>query len=106
VILLRHRSLYSYGLSQSGSDWCYARCRRVATGEEYPETLRWLKFTRLNFTHDNKGGFYQRFPEPVGVDDAGTETGINSNAMVRSHLKSTDESYTITFLERSSLRIS
>jgi prolyl oligopeptidase len=104
-MVLRPRSLYCYGLSQSGSDWCHARCRHVATGDEYPETLHWLKFTRLNFTHDNKGAFYQRFPEPMGVDDAGTETGMNSNAMVLSHLKYTDKSYTIIFLVRNSLRI-
>jgi len=55
----------------------------VETGEDYPETLKWLKFTNLTFTHDNKGFFYQRYPEP-GIDakDAGTETGVNENAMV------------------------
>ena len=36
----------------------------------------------MSFTHDNKGLFYQRFPEPVGVDDAGTETGLNGNSKV------------------------
>jgi len=57
----------------------------VATGEDYPDKLQWIKFSALNFTPDNKGLFYQRFPEPVGVKDAGTETGINGNAMVRQH---------------------
>ena len=77
------RSLYVYALSQSGSDWCYARIRKVATGEDYPETINWLKFSSLSFTHDNKGLFYQRFPEPVGISDAGTEIGLNGNAKVR-----------------------
>jgi prolyl oligopeptidase len=82
--------LYAYALSQSGSDWCYARIRNVATGEDYPEKIEWLKFTSLNFTYDNKGLFYRRFPEPIGVNDAGTETGINGNAMVNDALKSTE----------------
>ena len=75
-------SLFSYGLSRSGSDWCHARIRKVATGEDFPEKLEWLKFTTLLFTHDNKGLFYQRYPQPEGVNDAGTETGLNRNAMV------------------------
>lgn len=74
-------SLFAYALSQSGSDWCHARIRNVATGEDYPDKIRWIKFSSLNITPDNKGLFYQRFPEPVGVKDAGTETGINGNAM-------------------------
>src|SRR5947207_11438818 len=77
------RSLYVYALSKSGSDWSYARIRKVATREDYPETINWLKFSSLSFTQDNKGLFYQRFPEPIGISDAGTETGVNSDAKVR-----------------------
>jgi hypothetical protein len=40
----------------------------------------------LTFTHDNKGVFYQRYPEPVGVKDAGTETTMSGNAMVHQTL--------------------
>ena len=28
-----------------------ARIRKVATGEDYPEKLEWLKFTSLSFSH-------------------------------------------------------
>ena len=76
-------TLYAYALSQSGSDWCYAKVRNVASGEDFSEKIEWLKFTGLSFTHDNNGFFYQRLPEPVGIEDAGTETGANKNAMVK-----------------------
>jgi prolyl oligopeptidase len=76
------RSLFAYALSQSGSDWCKAKIRRVESREDYPETLKWLKFTGLVFTHDNKGLFYSRYPEPVATKDEGTETDSNKNAMV------------------------
>jgi prolyl oligopeptidase len=75
--------LYAYALSQSGSDWYHAKIRQVATREDYPEKIEWLKFTDLSFTHDNQGFFYQRFPEPLGVKDAGAETGANRDAMVK-----------------------
>jgi len=79
--------LFAYALSQSGSDWCKAKIRKVETGEDYPETLEWLKFTGLIFTHDNKGLFYSRYPEPVGTEDEGTETEVNRNHMVQNPSK-------------------
>jgi prolyl oligopeptidase len=85
--------LYAYALSQSGSDWCYAKVRNVASGEDFSEKIEWLKFTGLSFTHDNKGFFYQRLPEPVGTDDAGTERGANKNAMVKQMRNFSEESY-------------
>jgi prolyl oligopeptidase len=100
-------TLYAYALSQSGSDWCHAKIRKVETGEDYPEKIEWLKFTGLNFTHDNKGFFYQRLPEPVGVKDAGTETGANRDAMVNSTTGIfLTNSHIITFLGPHSLRTS
>jgi len=60
----------------------------------------------MSFTHDNKGLFYQSFPEPVGVQDAGTEIRISGHAMVLSFLKYSEQSYAIILLGRNSLRIS
>jgi len=101
-------TLYAYALSQSGSDWCHAKVRNVASGEDFAEKIEWLKFTGLSFTHDNKGFFYQRLPEPVGIEDAGTETGANKNAMVKQMRNFSEElfSLTITFLRPTSPPIS
>ncbi|MDD4658707.1 MAG: prolyl oligopeptidase family serine peptidase, partial [Eubacteriales bacterium] len=55
--------LLAYALSASGSDWQKIRIRNVDTGEEYPETINWCRFTNLPWTPDGKGFFYSRFPE-------------------------------------------
>lgn len=55
--------LLAYALSASGSDWQEIRIRNVDTGQEYPETIHWCRFTNLPWTPDGKGFFYSRFPE-------------------------------------------
>jgi prolyl oligopeptidase len=75
--------MFAFALSNSGSDWSHARFRDLITKTEYPETLQWLKYTSMSFTHDKKGVFYQRFPEPAGTQDAGTETDVNGAPQVR-----------------------
>jgi prolyl oligopeptidase len=55
--------LLAYALSDSGSDWQKIRIRNVDTGQEYPETIHWCRFTNLPWTPDGKGFFYSRFPE-------------------------------------------
>lgn len=58
-------SLLAYGVSDSGSDWLVIRIKRVDTGEELPEQLRWAKFTSASWLADGRGFFYS-----VGVLDA------------------------------------
>lgn len=69
----------SYGLSSSGSDWITIKVMRVKDRVVQPDTLSWVKFTSIAWSHDNKGFFYSRFPEPKkrGSTDVGTETDIN-----------------------------
>ncbi|GIW07099.1 MAG: prolyl endopeptidase [Dehalococcoidia bacterium] len=63
----RDGSLLAYGLSRSGSDWQEIRIRRVETGEDLPETIRWVRFSSLAWRHDGAGFFYSRYPEPGSV---------------------------------------
>lgn len=54
----------AYGISASGSDWMEWKVRRVATGEDLPDHLRWVKFSGASWTRDGKGFFYSRYDEP------------------------------------------
>ncbi len=56
--------LLAYNLSQGGSDWRTIRVRDVSTGQDLPDTVRWVKFSGIAWTEDGKGFFYSRYPEP------------------------------------------
>jgi prolyl oligopeptidase len=58
--------LLVYGTASGGSDWQEFRVRDVATGQDRPDVLKWLKFSGAAWTHDNQGFFYSRYPEPTG----------------------------------------
>jgi prolyl oligopeptidase len=50
-----------YGTSVSGSDWETWRIRKVATGEDLPDTLDRIKFSSPAWAKDGSGFFYGRF---------------------------------------------
>jgi prolyl oligopeptidase len=56
--------LMAYGLSFSGSDWQEWKVRDVATREDLPDHLKWVKFSGASWSHDNQGFFYSRYDEP------------------------------------------
>ena len=57
---------FGYGTAAAGSDWNELHVRVIATGRDLPDTLRWIKFSGLSWTHDNAGFYYARFPTPAG----------------------------------------
>ncbi len=57
---------FGYGTAAAGSDWNELHVRIIATGRDRPDTLRWVKFSGLSWTHDNAGFYYSRFPTPAG----------------------------------------
>ena len=57
---------FGYGTAAAGSDWNELHVRRIATGRDLPDRLRWVKFSGLSWTHDNAGFYYSRFPAPTG----------------------------------------
>jgi prolyl oligopeptidase len=59
-------SLLAYSVSSGGSDWQQFRVREVASGRDLPDTIRWAKFSGASWTHDGRGFFYSRYPEPTG----------------------------------------
>ncbi|HMS16678.1 MAG TPA: prolyl oligopeptidase family serine peptidase [Planctomycetota bacterium] len=56
--------LLAWGFSKAGSDWTEWRVRRVATGEDLDDHLRWVKFSGATWSKDGKGFYYSRYPEP------------------------------------------
>ncbi|KAJ1424203.1 Peptidase S9, prolyl oligopeptidase, catalytic domain [Sesbania bispinosa] len=84
----------AYGLSSSGSDWVTIKVMRIQDKHVEPDTLSWVKFSSISWTHDSKGFFYSRYPAPKDgeVVDAGTETNANLFHEVYYHFLGTDQS--------------
>ncbi|KAJ3077267.1 hypothetical protein HDU98_004229 [Podochytrium sp. JEL0797] len=87
-------NLFAYALSQSGSDWVKIHVKQVGSDKDLEEKpIEWAKFTSIEWTHDEKGFFYGRFPTPaVSHDKAGTETESAENQMIYYHRIGTDQS--------------
>ncbi|KAJ0026246.1 hypothetical protein Pint_09290 [Pistacia integerrima] len=83
----------AYSLSSSGSDWTSIKVMRIEDQNEEPDTLSWVKFSGINWTHDSKGFFYSRYPAPKeGEVDAGTETDANLYHELYYHFLGTEQS--------------
>ncbi|KAF8656435.1 hypothetical protein HU200_060708 [Digitaria exilis] len=85
----------AYGTSGSGSDWVTIRVMRVSDREHLPDTLSWVKFSRIAWTRDGLGFFYSRFPAPSRDGealDSGIKTDVNLNHEVYYHFLGTDQS--------------
>ncbi|ORY31527.1 hypothetical protein BCR33DRAFT_723876 [Rhizoclosmatium globosum] len=86
--------LFAYAVSDSGSDWVKIHVREVGADKDLEvKPLEWAKFTGIEWTHDEKGFFYNRYPAPsVSLDKAGTETDVSKNQAVYYHRIGTDQS--------------
>ena len=54
--------LVAYSLSDGGTDWRTWHFRDVATGQDLPDVLRFIKFVPLAWTANSKSVYYARFP--------------------------------------------
>lgn len=57
-------ALLAYASAEGGADWETVRVRSIATGRDLADTVSWVRFSDLSWTHDSKGFFYSRYPEP------------------------------------------
>lgn len=79
----------AYATTVSGSDWQEIRVRNVDTRRDLPEQLKWVKFSDISWTRDNKGFFYQRYDEPK---TGNTLTNVNRGQKVYYHRINTPQS--------------
>jgi len=54
----------AYAAAKGGADWETVRVRNVVTGADLGDELSWVRFSEISWTHDSKGFFYSRYPEP------------------------------------------
>ncbi|MGH7622495.1 MAG: prolyl oligopeptidase family serine peptidase, partial [Gemmatimonadaceae bacterium] len=55
----------AYAVAAAGSDWEEIRVRDIEKAKDLPDTLKWVKFSGIAWTKDNKGFFYSRYAEPT-----------------------------------------
>ncbi|KAL7086069.1 hypothetical protein ACP275_14G316400 [Erythranthe tilingii] len=85
----------AYGISSSGSDWVTIKVMRIEDKSiEPPDTLSWVKFSSISWTHDSNGFFYSRYPAPEDEEklDAGTEINSNLHHELYYHFLGTNQS--------------
>ena len=56
--------LLAYSIAEGGADWETVRVRSIATDQDLSDSVSWVRFSELSWTHDSKGFFYSRYPEP------------------------------------------
>ncbi|MEZ4235238.1 MAG: prolyl oligopeptidase family serine peptidase [Myxococcota bacterium] len=63
-----------YGSSDGGSDWNTLHVRDVATGEDLPDALTWVKFSEPGVEQGQRGVLLRATPKPAaGAEDAALE---------------------------------
>jgi len=59
-----HNRYLAYGKADGGSDWNTWYVKDLATGQDLPDTLAWVKFSGASWLPDESGFFYSRYPAP------------------------------------------
>ena len=72
----------AYGLSGAGSDWQEWFVRDVASGQDLPDRLQWVKFSSAAWTPDHQGFYYSRYAAPA---EGETYKGANYNQKLYYH---------------------
>jgi len=56
----------AYSLAESGGDWETIHILDLKAGSDLADTIKWTRYSRIAWTHDSRGFFYSRYPEPKG----------------------------------------
>jgi prolyl oligopeptidase len=88
--------LFAYLTSASGSDQQIIRIRQVTSGEDFPETLNFARFSQIAWMPDGSGFYYNRYPDPATVAPEDTQ----AYARVYFHRPGTPQSEDTLIYER------
>jgi len=79
----------AYATAEAGSDWQVIRVVEVANRQQLPDEIKWVKFSSIAWTNDDKGFFYSRFP---AVEAGKAYQSLNRNQKVYYHRLGTPQS--------------
>ncbi|HEX3579132.1 MAG TPA: prolyl oligopeptidase family serine peptidase [Thermoanaerobaculia bacterium] len=79
----------AYSVAEAGSDWHVIRVVDVASGKQLDDELKWVKFSGMSWTTDDKGFFYSRFP---AVESGKAYQSLNRDQKVYYHRLGTPQS--------------
>ena len=68
-VVSRDGKRMAYGISHGGSDWTEWHVRDLASGQDLPDVLRWIKYYAPIFSPDGKGLYYSAFPAPAAGEE-------------------------------------
>jgi prolyl oligopeptidase len=101
VAASRNARYLAYGTAASGSDWQEFHVRDVESGKDLADTLRWIKFSRMSWTRDNKGFYYSRYDAPASGAASGQKlTTVNRGQKLYYHRLGTTQSTDGLIFER------
>ena len=55
----------AYGVSMAGSDWTDIHIKKIPSGEDLPDVVKWLKFSGANWAADSQGFYYRGYDKPA-----------------------------------------
>ena len=79
----------AYGVAAAGSDWRTWHVMEIASGRVLDDTLEWVKFSGVAWTHDNTGLYYGRYDQPEEGEEF---QSLNLNQKVFLHRVGTPQS--------------
>ncbi|HUQ48551.1 MAG TPA: prolyl oligopeptidase family serine peptidase [Gemmatimonadaceae bacterium] len=88
--------MLAYSVSTSGSDWREIRVRNIETGRDTKDTLKWVKFSGMAWTKDNKGFFYSAYDAQTSGN---TLTNVNRGQRLYYHRLNAPQSSDIVVFE-------
>jgi prolyl oligopeptidase len=79
----------AYGVAGAGSDWRTWHIMEIDSRQVLSDELKWIKFTNIAWTNDNRGFFYSRFDEPP---EGAAFQSLNLNQKLYYHYVGTPQS--------------